>query len=115
MIQKTVLSGAHLFGDECGVAILSCNRYVAVIQEVESFIQLLLQLGREAALIHVGTTVQNHLSGLRGVSVQDNKISGRFSVALQDPLQILDLVLQLRRVTLPVQNRGCETEDTRAT
>lgn len=29
---------SHLFGDECWISVLSDNRYVAVIQEVESFI-----------------------------------------------------------------------------
>lgn len=59
---------SDLFGDECGIAILSGNGYVAVVQEVESFIQLLLQAGGEAALIQVWATVQHHLSGLRGIS-----------------------------------------------
>lgn len=63
-----MIKHTNLFGDECGVAVLSGNRYVAVIQEVERFIQLRLQTGRKATLIHIGATVQHHFSWLRGVS-----------------------------------------------
>lgn len=66
-MNSTVLS-SDLFGDERGITILSGNTYVAVIQKVESFIQLHLQMEGEATLIHVGATVQDHFSWLRGVS-----------------------------------------------
>lgn len=66
-MNSTVLS-SDLFGDERGITVLSGNTYVAVIQKVESFIQLCLQTEGEATLIYVGTTVQHYFSWLRGVS-----------------------------------------------
>lgn len=121
--------------------VLSGRRYVAVVQEAQGFVQLSLQTGAEAALINVGATVQNHLPGLTGISerqykawlqqgrdslppqrsrkglaapVQDHQVSGSFSVALQGPLQILNLLLQVRRVTLSIQDGRGETQNARA-
>lgn len=69
-ILKTIVSlaSSDLFGDEGGVPVLSGDTEVAVVQEVERFLQLLLQTLRETTLIQVGAAVQHHFSGLRGIS-----------------------------------------------
>lgn len=59
---------SDLFGDECGITVLSGNTYIAVIQKVESFIQLCLQTEGETTLIYVRAAVQHHFSWLRSVS-----------------------------------------------
>lgn len=67
--------------------VLSGRRYVAVVQEAQGFVQLSLQTGAEAALINVGTTVQNHLPGLTGISERQYKAwlqQGRDSLPPQD-------------------------------
>lgn len=120
--------------------VLPGRRYVAVVQEAQRFVQLGLQAGAEAALIKVRAAVQNHLPGLGGISetrgkrpssareerqeerqserlevpVQDHQVGGSFSIALQRPLQILNLLLQFRRVALSVQNGRGQTQNARA-
>lgn len=53
------------------------------------------------------------LAGGISSPVQDNQVCGSFCVALQDPLQVEDLLLQVSGVTPTIQDGGGQAQDPR--
>ena len=77
----------YLSGNESGVPVFPGWGYVAVVEEVESFLQLRLQTRWEAALVEVRAAVQDHLSGLRGISAIGSQTGWR-QVSVRGSLDI---------------------------